>query len=47
MTSEPKPGGPFHRSLAARLRSWFFTAKQTIGVGTSPKLAQTARVLTD
>ena len=31
MTSEPKPGGPFHRSLAARLRSWFFTGLVVFG----------------
>ncbi len=31
MTSEPKPGGAFHRSLAARLRSWFFTGLVIFG----------------
>jgi hypothetical protein len=31
MTIEPKLGGPFHRSLAARLRSWFFTGLVIFG----------------
>ncbi|HYA71971.1 MAG TPA: DUF502 domain-containing protein, partial [Roseiarcus sp.] len=31
MTSEPKPGGEFHRSLGARLRSWFFTGLVVFG----------------
>ncbi|MGD0562609.1 MAG: DUF502 domain-containing protein [Roseiarcus sp.] len=31
MTSEPKPGGEFHRSLAVRLRSWFFTGLVVFG----------------
>ncbi len=31
MTSEPEPGGAFHRSLAARLRSWFFTGVVIFG----------------
>jgi uncharacterized membrane protein len=31
MTSEPKPGGAFHRSLGARLRSWFFTGLVIFG----------------
>ncbi len=31
MTFEPKPGGAFHRSLAARLRSWFFTGVVIFG----------------
>ncbi len=31
MTSEPKPGGEFQRSLAARLRSWFFTGLVIFG----------------
>lgn len=31
MTSELKPGGEFQRSLAARLRSWFFTGLVVFG----------------
>ena len=31
MIPEPKPGGPFHRSLIARLRSWFFTGLVIFG----------------
>jgi uncharacterized membrane protein len=31
MTPELKPGGPFHRSLIARLRSWFFTGLVVFG----------------
>jgi uncharacterized membrane protein len=31
MTSEPKSGAPFHRSLAARLRAWFFTGLVVFG----------------
>jgi uncharacterized membrane protein len=31
MTSEPKPDAPFHRSLGARLRSWFFTGLVVFG----------------
>jgi uncharacterized membrane protein len=31
MTSEPKPGGALQRSLAARLRSWFFTGLVVFG----------------
>jgi uncharacterized membrane protein len=31
MTSEPKPGGAFHRSFGARLRSWFFTGLVIFG----------------
>ena len=31
MSTEPKPGGPFHRSFAARLRSWFFTGLVIFG----------------
>ena len=31
MIPEPKPGGPFHRSLVARLRSWFFTGLVIFG----------------
>ena len=37
MTTEPKPGGLLHRSLVARLRSWFFTGLVIFGpvVGTA------------
>ena len=31
MTSEHKPNGAFHRSLGARLRSWFFTGLVIFG----------------
>jgi uncharacterized membrane protein len=31
MTSAPQPVGAFHRSLAARLRSWFFTGLVIFG----------------
>jgi uncharacterized membrane protein len=31
MTSAPQPGGAFHRSFAARLRSWFFTGLVIFG----------------
>jgi len=31
MSTEPKPAGPFHRSLAARVRSWFFTGLVIFG----------------
>jgi len=31
MSTEPRPGGSFHRSFAARLRSWFFTGLVIFG----------------